>query len=160
MIFLAPGARQTSRLQPIKHVATRPRCNVHCFCMRGKSEGGKLFTDLGNFVLRFLIKYVSRDEVELLAQGTNGAPEMRGHLANEPDDAPLFGYIRFRRKNVLVKYIPEAASRVIKGTYSDIIKMRKKEKRGRERDEHLLILEVSSLPSPLSTRFRTLLPSR
>ncbi|RPA79186.1 hypothetical protein BJ508DRAFT_328593 [Ascobolus immersus RN42] len=62
----------------------------------------------------FLIKYVSRDEVELLAQGANGAPEMRGHLANEPDDAPLFGYIRFRRKNVLVKYIPEAASRVIK----------------------------------------------
>jgi hypothetical protein len=81
-------------------------------------------------VSRFLIKYVSRDEVELLAQGDNGAPEMREHLANEPDDAPLFGYIRFRRKNVLVKYIPEAASRVIKGTYSDI-KMRKEKRGGR-----------------------------
>lgn len=33
----------------------------------------------------------------------------------EPEDSPLYGFIRFRRRSVLVKYVPEATSRVLKG---------------------------------------------
>lgn len=65
--------------------------------------------------LRFWIKYVSRDDVELLCQGTNGTEEMREAAAKEPDDSPLYGFIRFRRRNILVKYVPEDTSRVLKG---------------------------------------------
>ncbi|KAI5788630.1 hypothetical protein FPQ18DRAFT_48924 [Pyronema domesticum] len=61
----------------------------------------------------FWIKYVSRDEVELLGSGKNGAGEMREAAIPEPDDSPLFGFIRFRRRNVLVKYVPSGCSRVL-----------------------------------------------
>lgn len=64
---------------------------------------------------RFWIKYVSRDDVELLCQGTNGTEEMREAAAREPEDSPLYGFIRFRRRNILVKYVPEDTSRVLKG---------------------------------------------
>lgn len=64
---------------------------------------------------RFWIKYVSRDDVELLCQGTNGTEEMREAAAKEPEDSPLYGFIRFRRRNILVKYVPDDTSRVLKG---------------------------------------------
>ncbi|KAH0602708.1 uncharacterized protein H6S33_008358 [Morchella sextelata] len=62
----------------------------------------------------FWIKYTSRDDVELLCQGINGAEEMREAAEKEPDDSPLYGFIRFRRRNILIKYIPEGTSRVLK----------------------------------------------
>ncbi|KAL7268061.1 hypothetical protein RUND412_009329 [Rhizina undulata] len=62
----------------------------------------------------FWIKYASRDEVELLSQGSNGAEEMRGVAMKELDDSPLYGFIRFRRRNILIKYVPEGTSRVLK----------------------------------------------
>ena len=64
---------------------------------------------------RFWIKYISRNEVELLKKGSHGTDEMRQAAATEPDDSPLYGFIRFRRRNVLVKCIPEGTSRVLKG---------------------------------------------
>ncbi|KAI5807060.1 hypothetical protein EDC01DRAFT_11747 [Geopyxis carbonaria] len=62
----------------------------------------------------FWIKYTSRDEVELLTRGNNGAEEMRAIAVDQPDDSPLYGFIRFRRRSVLVKLIPEGTSRVLK----------------------------------------------
>lgn len=53
--------------------------------------------------------------MELLGKGDGGTAEMRAVLANEPDDSPLYGFIRYRRRNVLLKIIPEGASRVVKG---------------------------------------------
>ncbi|KAF8451849.1 hypothetical protein BGX38DRAFT_1269152 [Terfezia claveryi] len=61
-----------------------------------------------------LLKYASRDEVELLAKGTNGATEMRERITEEPDDSPLYGFIRHRRRSIIVHYVPEATSRVLK----------------------------------------------
>ncbi|RPB29846.1 hypothetical protein L211DRAFT_844760 [Terfezia boudieri ATCC MYA-4762] len=61
-----------------------------------------------------LLKYASRDEVELLAKGTNGATEMREKITEEPDDSPLYGFIRHRRRSIIVHYVPEATSRVLK----------------------------------------------
>ena len=40
---------------------------------------------------------------------------MRVAALTEPDNAPLFGYIRFRRRNMLVKFVPAETSRVVKG---------------------------------------------
>ncbi|KAI5811011.1 hypothetical protein DFH27DRAFT_4810 [Peziza echinospora] len=62
----------------------------------------------------FLLQYTSRDEVELLAKGASGTQEMRERIAQEPTDSPLYGFIRYRRRNILVKYIPEGTSRVLR----------------------------------------------
>ncbi|KAF8421102.1 hypothetical protein EV426DRAFT_509721, partial [Tirmania nivea] len=62
----------------------------------------------------FLLKYASRDEVELLAKGTNGATEMREKLTEEPVDSLLYGFIRHRRRSIIIHYVPEGTSRVLK----------------------------------------------
>lgn len=53
--------------------------------------------------------------MELLTKGGDGAEGMRAVVMREPEDSPLYGFIRFRRRSVLVKYVPEATSRVLKG---------------------------------------------
>lgn len=73
---------------------------------------------------RFWIKYISRDEVELLASGTNGTEGMRLAAYTQPDDSPLYGFIKFRRRAVLVKYVPDGTSRVVKGAFVRILRPR------------------------------------
>ncbi|KAF8450044.1 hypothetical protein BDZ91DRAFT_768513 [Kalaharituber pfeilii] len=62
----------------------------------------------------FLLKYTSRDDIGLLAKGASGTLEMREKIAEEPDDSPLYGFIRYRRRNILLKYVPDGTSRVLK----------------------------------------------
>ena len=50
-----------------------------------------------------------------MTKGGDGAEGMRAVVMREPEDSPLYGFIRFRRRSVLVKYVPEATSRVLKG---------------------------------------------
>ena len=64
---------------------------------------------------RFLLKYASRDEVELLSRGSGGIVEMRTRIAEYEDTSPLYGFLRYRRRNVLIKYLPEDCSRLIQG---------------------------------------------
>lgn len=64
---------------------------------------------------RFLLKYASRDEVEVLAKGSSGVVEMRSNIETYEEPSPLFGFLRYRRRNVLIKYMPEACSRLIQG---------------------------------------------
>ncbi|GKT95906.1 GPI-anchored cell surface glycoprotein [Colletotrichum tofieldiae] len=65
----------------------------------------------------FLLKYASRDDVELLGRGNGGIVEIRNNIAqfeNENEDnSPLFGFLRYRRRNVIIKYLPEACSRLV-----------------------------------------------
>ncbi|CAG9942086.1 unnamed protein product [Clonostachys rosea f. rosea IK726] len=61
----------------------------------------------------FLLKYASRDEVELLSSGTGGVAEMRGAVTAYDETNPLYGFLKYRRRNVLVKYLPEGCSRLI-----------------------------------------------
>ncbi|KAK4650320.1 hypothetical protein QC762_706370 [Podospora pseudocomata] len=61
----------------------------------------------------FLLKYASRDEVELLGQGTGGIVEIRNNIAEYTDKSPLYGYLRYRRRNVIIKYLPEDCSRLV-----------------------------------------------
>ncbi|KAK4177462.1 hypothetical protein QBC36DRAFT_130997 [Triangularia setosa] len=61
----------------------------------------------------FLLKYASRDEVELLGQGTGGIVEIRNNIAEYTEKSPLYGYLRYRRRNVIIKYLPEDCSRLV-----------------------------------------------
>lgn len=64
---------------------------------------------------RFLLKYASRDEIELLGRGNGGIVEIRNNIAQYEETSPLFGFLRYRRRNVLIKYLPDDCSRLIQG---------------------------------------------
>lgn len=64
---------------------------------------------------RFLLKYTSRDEVDVLAKGNGGTVDMRNNIAQYEETSPLFGLLRYRRRNVIIKYLPEGCSRLIQG---------------------------------------------
>lgn len=66
-------------------------------------------------IYRFLIKYSSRDEVELLDKGNGGITEIRNAVEGFDENSPLYGFLRYRRRNVIVKYLPEDCSRLIQG---------------------------------------------
>lgn len=66
---------------------------------------------------RFLLKYASRDEVEVLGKGNGGVTEMRKAVADYDETNPLYGFVKYRRRNVLIKYLPEGCSRLIQGVY-------------------------------------------
>jgi|HubBroStandDraft_4_1064222.scaffolds.fasta_scaffold1388296_1 hypothetical protein len=72
---------------------------------------------LTNGMRRFLLKYVSRDEVDLLGRGNGGIVEIRNAITKADDGSPLFGFLRYRRRNVLIKYVPESCSRLVQGWY-------------------------------------------
>ncbi|KAH7140749.1 hypothetical protein EDB81DRAFT_63962 [Dactylonectria macrodidyma] len=61
----------------------------------------------------FLLKYASRDEIELLGRGSGGIVEVRTRIAEYEETSPLYGFLRYRRRNVLIKYLPEDCSRLI-----------------------------------------------
>ncbi|KXS95408.1 hypothetical protein AC578_6772 [Pseudocercospora eumusae] len=61
----------------------------------------------------FLLKYTSRDSVELLARGKHGVSEARNAITAHTDASPLYGLIMYRRRKTLIKYIPEGTSRLL-----------------------------------------------
>lgn len=64
---------------------------------------------------RFLLKYASRDEVELHSRGTTGVVEMRKAIAQYEEASPLYGFLKYRRRNLIIKYQPEGCSRLVQG---------------------------------------------
>ncbi|KAF2439062.1 hypothetical protein P171DRAFT_397396 [Karstenula rhodostoma CBS 690.94] len=61
----------------------------------------------------FLLKYASRDSVEILTRGTGGAHEARTAIAAYQDNSPLYGFLLYRRRKVLIKYVPDGTSRLL-----------------------------------------------
>ncbi|KAK6086415.1 gpi-anchored cell surface glycoprotein [Seiridium cupressi] len=61
----------------------------------------------------FLLKYASRDEVEVYCRGTTGIVEMRNAIAKYEETSPLYGFLKYRRRNVIVKYQPDDCSRLV-----------------------------------------------
>ncbi|KAI8627369.1 hypothetical protein F5Y19DRAFT_465858 [Xylariaceae sp. FL1651] len=61
----------------------------------------------------FLLKYASRDEIEVLDRGNGGIVEIRNAIAKYEEPSPLYGFLRYRRRNVIIKYIPENCSRLV-----------------------------------------------
>jgi hypothetical protein len=66
---------------------------------------------------RFLLKYVagSRDTVELLKRGSSGVNETRNTVEGYEEKSPLYGLIQFRRRKIILKYVPDGTSRVLQG---------------------------------------------
>ncbi|KAL1844394.1 hypothetical protein VTJ49DRAFT_73 [Mycothermus thermophilus] len=60
-----------------------------------------------------LLKYASRDEVELLGRGNGGIVEIRDNIAQYEEKSPLYGFLRYRRRSVIIKYLPDDCSRLI-----------------------------------------------
>ncbi|KAF2825892.1 hypothetical protein CC86DRAFT_467490 [Ophiobolus disseminans] len=61
----------------------------------------------------FLLKYTSRDAVAVLTRGTGGAGEARVAVAQYEEKSPLYGFMLYRRRKVLVKYVPDGTSRLL-----------------------------------------------
>ncbi|KAL2888446.1 hypothetical protein HOO65_040783 [Ceratocystis lukuohia] len=61
----------------------------------------------------FLVKYASRDEVELHGSGNGGNTEIREAVANYADPSPLYGFLNYRDKKIILKYQPEDCSRLV-----------------------------------------------
>lgn len=41
--------------------------------------------------------------------------ELRNTIAQYEEPSPLFGFLRYRRRNVIIKYVPEDCSRLVQG---------------------------------------------
>ncbi|KZF26661.1 hypothetical protein L228DRAFT_16526 [Xylona heveae TC161] len=66
----------------------------------------------------FLLKYVSRDEVDILQTGAGGAAEARQAVANYVEVSPLYGFMHYRRRKVIIKYLPDGISRLLQARVS------------------------------------------
>lgn len=64
---------------------------------------------------RLLLSYATRDEIELLDRGSGGIVAIRKRIAEHEEESPLFGYLTYRRRKVLIKYVPEGLSRLVQG---------------------------------------------
>ncbi|KAL8804683.1 MAG: hypothetical protein Q9223_000433 [Gallowayella weberi] len=66
----------------------------------------------------FLLKYATRDEVTLLKRGSGGVVDIRDSIALYPDLSPLYGFVHYRRRRVILKYVPEGTSRLLQARVS------------------------------------------
>ena len=64
---------------------------------------------------RFLLNYVTRDEVDVFKHGNTGLSQARDALAQYEEKIPLYGFVQHRRRKALFKYIPEGTSRLLQG---------------------------------------------
>lgn len=64
---------------------------------------------------RFLLQYTSRAEVGLLKKGSGGIPEVKETVAQYVERSPLYGFLHYRRRKVLLKHVPEGTSRLLQG---------------------------------------------
>ena len=69
---------------------------------------------------RFLLHYIARDEVALLERGTGGVSEVRNAIDNYEEISPLYGFLQYRRRKVILRYMPEGLSRLILGTSTGV----------------------------------------
>lgn len=61
----------------------------------------------------FLLHYIARDEVALHERGTGGVPEIRNAIEGYEECSPLYGFLQYRRRKVIIRYMPEGLSRLI-----------------------------------------------
>jgi hypothetical protein len=66
---------------------------------------------------RFLLKYVTRDTIDLLARGTGGVVEVRIAIEGYEEKSPVYGLVQYRRRKVVLKYVPEGTSRLLQGAF-------------------------------------------
>ena len=89
---------------------------VFLTCPQEKAEE-KSCSRANDFFCRFLLRYISRDEVGLLEKGNGGLAELEHVVDRYEDLSPLYGFIQYRRRKVILKYIPEGTSRLLQGEH-------------------------------------------
>ncbi|KAL8970584.1 MAG: hypothetical protein Q9183_001443 [Haloplaca sp. 2 TL-2023] len=67
---------------------------------------------------RFLLKYETRDEVKILKRGGGGVVDVRETIAQYDEQSPLYGFVHYRRRKVILKYVPEGTSRLLQARVS------------------------------------------
>ena len=72
---------------------------------------------------RFLLKYAARDEVQLFKKGNGGLSEVKETVDEGDEQSPLYGFINYRRRKVILKYTPEGTSRVLQGVLIKVFLM-------------------------------------
>lgn len=61
----------------------------------------------------FLLKYIARDAVDVLSRGSGGVPEVRNAVEKYEEKSPLFGLVQYRRRKVILKFVPDGTSRLL-----------------------------------------------
>ncbi|KAI4168404.1 MAG: hypothetical protein LQ343_006413 [Gyalolechia ehrenbergii] len=61
----------------------------------------------------FLLQYLTRDEVGLLKRGSGGVVDIRDSITHHDEQSPLYGFVHYRRRKVILKYVPEGTSRLL-----------------------------------------------
>lgn len=79
------------------------------------------FARLIPFASRFLLKYVTRDTIDLLEKGKGGVVEMRTAIERYEEISPVYGLVLYRRRKVVLKYVPDGTSRLLQGSSGDVI---------------------------------------
>lgn len=64
---------------------------------------------------RFLLRYTARDEVALLGRGNGGLVEVKEAVDQFGELSPLYGFVNYRRRKVILKYLPDGISRLLQG---------------------------------------------
>lgn len=64
---------------------------------------------------RVLLNYTTRDEVTIFGRGSGGLVEVKEAVDRYEERLPLYGFINYRRRKVILKYMPEGTSRVLQG---------------------------------------------
>ena len=82
-------------------------------CIPWLAPAEKLSTDRASS--RFLLQYSARDEVTLHGKGNGGVAEAQEAVQGYGEESPLYGFIHFRRRKVILKYVPEGTSRLLQG---------------------------------------------
>lgn len=54
----------------------------------------------------------------LLSRGTGGVPDVRNAIDGYEEGSPLYGFVQYRRRKVVLSYLPEDLSRLVKGKRS------------------------------------------
>ena len=51
----------------------------------------------------------------LLGKGSGGLAELEEAVNRYEEQSPLYGFIQYRRRKVILRYIPEGTSRILQG---------------------------------------------
>lgn len=53
--------------------------------------------------------------LDLLGRGTGGVAEIKVSIDGYEEKSPLYGFLQYRRRKVVLRYVPEGISRLVQG---------------------------------------------
>ena len=85
----------------------------------------------------------------VLKKGSGGIQEARETVARYDEQSPLYGFVQYRRRKVLLKYVPEGTSRLLQGA-SSIGAEQKRTLRANNRSKARLAVHFQSITERFS----------